>query len=179
MKQMNWVLLVMCFILGSAVGARAATYTLTCEPARGDAINIVLTGFNFKVLGGSETSATGAAAGARRASFELTIRFALNKDYETLVSMAEDNEVLRSCKLTDGGVSGGSTAADNWTQMSAAKGKKAKNAAPAPTSNGAFEWILTNATLTSVSAIGNENASGAAESSVMATIEAQKYTFTM
>ena len=174
-----WALLVM--FLGSAIGARAATYTLTCEPAHGDAMVIALTGFNFKVTGGSETSATGSGAGARRSNFELTIRFALNKDYEALVSMAEDNEVLRSCKLTDSEVSGGTAASDSWTQMSTAKGKnaKVKNAAPASTSNGAFEWILTNATLTSVSAIGNENPSGAPEGSVTATIEAQKYTFTM
>jgi hypothetical protein len=176
-----WALLVMCLFLASAVGARAATYTLTCEPARGDAMVIVLTGFNFKVTGGAESSASGAAVGARRSNFELTIRLALNKDYEALVSMAEDNEVLRSCKLTDSDVSGGVAATDNWTQMSAAKGKnaKVKNAAPASTSNGAFEWILTNATVTSISAIGSENSSGTPESSVSATIEAQKYTFTM
>lgn len=176
-----WALLVMCLFFGSAIGARAATYTLTCEPSRGDALVIVLTGFNFKVTGGAENPASGLGAGARKSNFELTIRLALNKDYEALVSMAEDNEVLRSCKLTDGEVSGGVAASDNWTQMSVTKGKnaKGKNAAPAPTSNGAFEWILTNATLTSVSAIGSENASGAPESSVTATIEAQKYTFTM
>lgn len=176
-----WALLMMCLFLGSAIGARAATYTLTCEPAKGDAMVIVLTGFNFKVTGGAENAASGLASGARRSNFELTIRLALNKDYEALVSMAEDNEVLRSCKLTDGDVSGGTTASDNWTQMSATKGKnaKVKNAAPASTSGGAFEWILSNATITSVSAIGNENASGTAESTVTATIEAQKYTFTM
>jgi hypothetical protein len=176
----EWILLVMCFFLASAVSARAATYTLTCEPTRGDAINIVLTGFNFKVMGGSEASPTGAAATSRRSNFELSIRLDMNKDYELLVSMAEDNEEFRSCKLTDGGVSGGATATDNWNQMSAKnKNSKVKNNAAAPASSGAFEWILTNATITSVSAIGSENASGAAENSVQATIEAQKFSFTM
>src|ERR1700683_62435 len=57
-----WAFLVMCLFLGSAAGANAAGYTLSCEPARGDAINIVLTGFNFKVMGSSE-AATGMGAG--------------------------------------------------------------------------------------------------------------------
>jgi hypothetical protein len=174
-----WALLVMCCLASAAVGAHAAgAYTLTCEPERGATLTLTLTGFNFKVAGGAE-SPTGMAAG-KRSNFELSIRFALNKDYEALVSMAEDNELLRSCKLTDGEVSGGVAASDNWTQMSA-KGKnnnKAKNNA-APASSGAFEWILTNATITSVSAIGSENTSGASESSVQATIEAQKFSFTM
>jgi hypothetical protein len=181
MKRSNgfWVLLVMCLLWGSAMSARAATYTLACESTRGDAVNLVLTGFNFKVMGSTETP-TGAAATARRSNFELSIRLDLNKDYDLLVSMAEDNEEFRSCKLTDGGVSGGIAATDNWNQATA-KGKnaKVKNNAAAPASSGAFEWILTNATITSVSAIGNENASGAAESSVQATIEAQKFSFTM
>jgi hypothetical protein len=171
----------MCLGLGAAMSAQAATYTLTCEPTRGDAINIVLTGFNFKVLGSNNDAATGSAATARRSNFELSIRLDLNKDYELLVSMAENNEEFRSCKLTDAGVSGGITATDDWNQMSA-KSKnnaKAKNNAAAPASSGAFEWILTNATITSVSAIGNENASGAPESLVQATIEAQKFSFTM
>jgi hypothetical protein len=174
-----WVLLVVCLFAGSASGARAATYTLTCEPTRGDAINIVLTGFNFKVMGNTESATGSGAAAARRSNFELSIRLDMNKDYELLVSMAENNEEFRSCKLTDGGVTGGVAATDNWNQA-ATKGKNAKkNAAPAATSNGAFEWILSNAVITSVSAIGGENASGAAESSVQATIEAQKFSFTM
>jgi hypothetical protein len=179
-SKLIWAFLVMCLFLGSAIGARAAGYTLTCEPSRGDAINIVLTGFNFKVIGGAESPAGGAAT-ARRSNFELSIRFALSKDYEVLAQMAEDNEVLRSCKLTDGDVTGGIAATDNWNQMAATKGKnaKVKNAAPASTSGGAFEWILTNATITSVSAIAGSNSSGAPESSVQATLEAQKYSFTM
>jgi hypothetical protein len=46
-------------------------------------------------------------------------------------------------------------------------------------SSGAFEWILSNATITSISAIGSENNTGVPESSVQAVIEAQKYSFTM
>ncbi len=174
-----WAFLVMCLFLGSAVGARAAGYTLSCEPSRGDAITIALTGFNFKVMGSTEP-ATG-MAGRTGGKFELSIRFAMSKEYELMVQMAEDNEVLRSCKLTDGDVSGGTTATDNWNQM-ATKGKnnsKMKNSAPAAASSGAFEWILTNATVTSISAIGGETSSGAPESSVQVTIEAQKYSFTM
>src|ERR1700683_4949595 len=116
-----WAFLVMCLFLGSAAGANAAGYTLSCEPARGDAINIGLTGCNFKVMGSSE-AATGMAAGRTAGKFELSVRFAMSKEYELMVQMAEDNEVLRSCKLTDGDVSGGSAAADNWNQM-ATKGK--------------------------------------------------------
>lgn len=175
-----WAFLVMCLFWGSAAGANAATFNLSCEPARGEAINLVLTGFNFKVMGGGE-SATGMAAGRATGKFELSIRFAMSKEYELLVQMAEDNEVLRSCKLTDGDVSGGTKATDNWNQL-AAKGKnnsKMKNNAPAAASSGAFEWILTNATVTSISAIGGETSSGSPESSVQATIEAQKYSFTM
>jgi len=168
-----WTLLVLCLLLGSVASARAAgNYTLTCEPARGDAFTIVLTGFNFKVTGATE-SASGAAAG-KRSGFEMSVRFALNKDYEALVSMAEDNEVMRSCKLTDSDVSGGMPTSENVTGK--VKNGKVKGAGPA--SNGPFQWILTNATITSISAIGSENASGAPESSVQATIEAQKYTFT-
>jgi hypothetical protein len=176
-----WAFLVMCLFLGSAVGARgAAGYTLSCEPARGDAITIVLTGFNFKVMGGGSEAATGMSAGRATSKFELSVRFPLNKNYEVLAGMAEDNEVLRSCKLTDSDVSGGTTASDDWNQASTkSKNNKVKNAAPAAASSGAYEWILTNATITSISAIGGETSSGAPESSVQAIIEAQKYSFTM
>jgi hypothetical protein len=166
-----WAFVMLCFVLAGAVRARAANYTLTCEPAKGDSFTIALTGFNFKVTGTTEP--TGSAAASRRSGFELSVRFALNKDYEALVSMAEDNEVLRNCKLTDSDVSAGPVMSDN-----AAKGKNAKAKGAVSSSGGAFEWILTNATITSISAIGSENNSGAAESSVQAIIEAQKYTFT-
>jgi hypothetical protein len=169
-----WTVLLLCFLLGGAASARAAgSYTLTCEPQRGDSFTIILTGFNFKVTGGAE-SPTGMAAG-KRTGFELSIRFALNKDYEALVSMAEDNEVMRSCKLTDGDVTGGMPAGESVTK---GKNAKMKNGA-APASNGPFQWILSNATFTSVAAMGSENNAGTPESSVQATIEAQKYTFTM
>jgi hypothetical protein len=175
-------LLVMCLVMGTAmVGRAAGTYTLTCEPERGGTLTLALTGFNFKVTGEAE-AATGMAAGARRSNFELSIRFAPSKDYETLLSMVEGNEVLRSCKLIDT-ESGGTTAVDDWNQMSAVKGSKnakAKNNAQAATSTGgALEWILTNATITTVTAIGNINNTGAAEGSMQATIDAQKFSFTM
>jgi hypothetical protein len=168
-----WAFLVMFLFLGSAEGARAANYTLTCEPAKGDSFTIVLTGFNFKVTGGAE-SASGMAAGRTAGKFELSIRFALSKDYEALLSMAEDNEVMRSCKLTDSDVSAGPPTSEN-----VAKGKNAKMKSQTSTSSGAPEWILSNATITSISAIGSENNAGVPESSVQAIIEAQKYTFTM
>jgi hypothetical protein len=180
-------LLVICFTLGVTIGARAAgTYNLTCDAANGAKIAITLTGFTFRVTnsgsGPGEASATGASANKREttsdAAFELTIRFALGKDYETFLSMAQDNENLRSCKLTDG-EGGGTTASDNWTQMSTTKGKsKNKNNEPAAASTeGALEWILTNARVTSVTAKGDENASGVPEGSMQATIEAQTFSF--
>jgi hypothetical protein len=168
-----WAFLVMCLFLGGGAGARAANYMLICEPAKGDSFNIVLTGFNFKVTGTAESTGS-AAVSTRRSGFELSIRFALSKDYEALLSMAEDNEVMRTCKLTDSDVSAGPATSEN-----VAKGKNAKMKSQTSSSSGAFEWILTNATITSISAIGSENNSGAPESSVQATIEAQKYSFTM
>jgi len=173
-----WAILMLSSMLTGAASARAAgTYTLTCEPERGDAFTIVLTGFNFKVTGAAESASS--AAAARRSGFELSVRFSLNKDYEALVSMAESNELMRSCKLTDTDVSGGGVLIDNMTGTSANKSKNAKVKNAAPASSGAFEWILTNATITSVTAIGSENNAGAPEGSAQATIEAQKYTFTM
>ncbi len=173
-------LLVICFTLGVAMAARAAgTYTLACDAANGSKITMTLTGFTFKVTSSGETSASGAAAGrAENATFELTIRFAPGGEYETLLSMAQDNETLRSCKLTDSD-GGGTTASDSWTQNSAAKGKsKNKNNAPtAASTGGALEWILTNARVTSVTATGNENATGAPEGSMQATLEAQTFSF--
>ncbi len=189
MKIMNVVraLLVIGLTLGAAMSARATgTYTLTCDAAMGTTISIPLTGFTFKVTGSGETSSdTGMAAGKREnagsASFELSIRFAPGKDYETLLSMAQDGENLRSCKLTDG-EAGGTAANDSWTQMSVTKGKgknKNNNAPAAASTGGALEWILTNAKVTSVTAIGNENATGVAEGSILATIEAQTFSFAM
>ena len=62
------------------------------------------------------------------------------------------------------------------------KGKNNKgknNAQPAATSEGASEWILTNATVTSVTAIGRESTTGAPDGEMEATIDAQQITFTM
>jgi len=172
-------LLLIGLALGAAMSARAAgTYTLTCDASMGAKITMTLTGFTLKVTSSGEASSSGAAAGrAGNATFELTIRFAPGKDYETFLSMAQDGENLRSCKLVDG-EGGGTTASDSWTQMSVTKGKsKGKSTAPASTTGGALEWILTNARVTSVTATGNENASGAPEGSMEATLEAQTFSF--
>jgi hypothetical protein len=176
------VLLVIGLLSGATLSAHAAgSYMLTCDAAKGATLNMTLTGFSFKVTG-AEEAATGMAAGKRsNSNFELTIKFAAGRDYETLVSMVEDNEIFRSCKLVDG-TGGGVTATDNWNQMSTAKGKnksKASGNIQKTNSSGALEWILTNATVTSVTATGSENSTGAPESSIQATIEAQKFSFTM
>jgi hypothetical protein len=180
MMKNTRALIVIGLALGSAIGARAAgTYNLACDAANGAKITMTLTGFTFKVTNSGETASSGAAAGrAGAASFELTIRFAPGKDYETFLSMAQDNENLRSCKLTDG-EGGGTTASDSWTQNAVTKGKsKNKNNEPvAASTGGALEWILTNARVTSVTAIGNENASGAPEGSMQATFDAQTFSF--
>ena len=76
-----------------------------------------------------------------------------------------------------GDVGGGITASDSWNAAKA-KNQKGKNAAGAASSGG-FEWILTNAMVSNVSVVAAPNASGVTESSVEATIEAQKYVFTM
>ncbi|MGO8935483.1 MAG: hypothetical protein ACLQDA_17385 [Terracidiphilus sp.] len=170
-------LLVICLALSVAISARAAgTYTLTCDASRSGSFTLTLTGFNMVVTGSSEPG-TGAAAGKRDSKFELTINFDSGKDYGALLSMLQDNENLRSCKLVDG-AGGGTTASDNWTQEAVTKGKnKNKNNAPASTTGGALEWILTNATITSVTATGSESATGAPQGSMQATLEAQTFSF--
>jgi hypothetical protein len=173
----NRALVVICFILGAAMGARAAgTYTLTCDASRSGSFTIALTGFNMAVTG-SNASGAGAAQGRPESKFELTINFDSGKDYGALLSMLQDKENLRSCKLVDG-EGGGTAATDNWSQMSATKGKgKGKNNAPASTTGGALEWILTNASITSVTATGSESSTGAPTTSMQATIEAQTFSF--
>jgi len=168
-----------------AIGAHAAgAYTLTCDAARSGNITIQLTGFNVAVSGTGESAPTGAAAGMssgrRETKFALTVQTDSGKDYETLLSMLEDNEVLRSCKLIDGEVSGGgATGKDDWNQMSVAKGKnKNKVSAPAATSGGGLEWILTNATVTSVTVNAGPNSTGVPTTTIQATIDAQKFSFT-
>ena len=176
MKSLR-VLLVMCLVLGAAIGARAAgTYTLTCDAVRSGTVTIALTGFTVAVTG-SSVSGVGAAQGRPETKFALTIDFAPGKDYGALLSMLQDNENLRSCKLVDG-EGGGSAATDNWNQSAVTKGKnKGKNNAPASTTGGALEWILTNATITSVTATGSESATGAPQGSMQATLEAQTFSF--
>jgi hypothetical protein len=155
-------LLVICLALSVAISARAAgTYTLTCDASRSGSFTLTLTGFNMVVTGSSEPG-TGAAAGKRDSKFELTINFDSGKDYGALLSMLQD----------------GTTASENWTQEAVTKGKnKNKNNAPASTTGGALEWILTNATITSVTATGSESATGAPQGSMQATLEAQTFSF--
>jgi hypothetical protein len=176
MKSLR-VLLVMCLVLGAAIGARAAgTYTLTCDAVRSGTVTIALTGFTVAVTG-SSVSGVGAAQGRPETKFALTIDFAPGKDYGALLSMLQGNENLRSCKLVDG-EGGGSAATDNWNQTAVTKGKnKGKNNAPASTTGGALEWILTNATITSVTATGSESATGAPQGSMQATLDAQTFSF--
>jgi hypothetical protein len=170
-------LLVICLTLGVAVGARAAgPYTLTCDAARSGPITIELTGFTVAVTA-SSVSGVGAAQGRPETKFTLTIDFAPGKDYGALLSMLQDNENLRSCKLVDG-EGGGSAATDNWNQSAVTKGKnKGKTNAPASTTGGALEWILTNATITSVTASGSESATGVPQGSMQSTLEAQTFSF--
>lgn len=117
-------LLVIGLLSGVTLGAHAAgSYMLTCDAAKGATLNMTLTGFSFKVTG-AEEAATGMAAGKRSSSnFELMIRFTAGRDYETFLSVVEDNEILRSCKLVDG-AGGGAAATDDWNQMSTEKGKR-------------------------------------------------------
>ena len=179
-------LLVICLVMGAAMGARAAgPFTLTCDAARSGTVTIALTGFNVVVTGSGESEPTGAVAGKAtgrsETKFAVTVQTDSGKDYETLLSMLEDDEVLRSCKLVDG-QGGGAAATDSWNQMAVAKGKNKankNNSAPASTTGGALEWILTNASVTSVTATGGPNSSGVPTTSMQATIEAQKFSFTM
>jgi hypothetical protein len=167
-------------LLAGTAGAHAAgTYALSCTAVKSGTFTMVLTGFTVK-LGGAEDAATGSGSG-KRSAFSVTIRFAPGKDYQALWSMAQDNETLRSCKLTDSEGGSGVTASDDWTASTAAKtkNKNKNNAQPASTNGGALEWILTNATVTSVTAIGRESTTGAAEGEMEATIDAQQITFTM
>lgn len=179
-------LLVICSIMGAAMGARAAgPFTLTCDAARSGTVTIALTGFNVVVTGSGESEPIGATAGKASVRSEtksaVTVQTDSGKDYETLLSMLEDDEVLRSCKLVDG-QGGGVAATDSWNQTAVAKGKNKankNNSAPASTAGGALEWILTNASVTSVTASGGPNSTGVPTTSMQATIEAQKFSFTM
>ena len=167
-------------LLAGTAGAHAAgTYAFSCTGVKSETFTIALTGFTVKLNSTDAAASSGAAA--RRGSFSVTIRFAPGKDYQALWSMAQDSEVLRNCKLTDTEGSSGVAASDNWTASNTkAKNNKGKNnAQPAATSEGASEWILTNATVTSVTAIGRESTTGAPDGEMEATIDAQQITFTM
>jgi hypothetical protein len=161
---------------------------LTCEASRGQSFTIALTSFSFHV-GAATSAATGAASGKRDSS-ELLIRFPVSKEYDVLLGAAEEDEVLRSCRLT---VTTGSMAAtDNWNQMAATKGKgnkankisKNEPSNSGPTS-GEMEWTLNNGTISGITAIGTDGSgaagtpAGTPETLVQATIVAQNFTFVM
>ena len=118
MKIMNVVraLLVVGLTLGAAMSARAAgPYTLTCDAARSGTVTIALTGYTVSVTGTSESAlGAGKAAERRETKFALTVQTSSGKDYETLLSMLQDDEMLRSCKLIDGQGGAGIAANDNW-----------------------------------------------------------------
>ena len=182
MMKGTTALVAMILGLGGAISAHAAGgFTLTCDAARSGAITIQLTGFNV-VVSGSGDSTMGAASGKglerNEAKFALTVTIDSGKDYQTLLSMFEDGEVLRSCKLIDG-EGGGVTASDSWTEANAKGKNKSKTNPPAGSAGGALEWILTNATVTGVTATGSQSSTGVPTTSLQATIEAQKFTFTM
>jgi hypothetical protein len=171
---------VMSLGLGVAMSAHAAPFTLTCDAARSGAVAIQLTGFSVVVTGsGENVGVTGKGEGRRDAKFALTVQTDSGKDYETLLSMLEDGEVLRSCKLVDGQGGRGVAANDSWTQESVKGKNKGKNSAPASNTGGALEWILTNASVTSLTATGGPNSTGAPTTSMQATIEAQTFSFAM
>jgi hypothetical protein len=183
--QLFGKIVAMCALAGAAAAAQAATYSLTCETAKGEKFTVALTSFSFHV--GSSTEAnTGMAAGSKRATSELIIRFATNSGtYETLLTAAEDDEVLRSCRLSEG-AGGGTTAADNWNSDVKAKGKNKKSVdsgsargGSATSSNGAMEWVLNNATVSGVTAMQTDGTgtAGTPESVIQATIVAQNFTF--
>jgi hypothetical protein len=169
-------MLLLCLALSAAMSARAATaYTLTCEPVHGAVFTIPLTGFDFKVTGGA-TTAAGMASG-KRGSFELMFRFEPSSMYNTLLEMTESNETLKSCRLTDG--LSGTTAKDNWTQMEMQKGAINRGNNQQAAGSGAMVWTFTNAIVTSVLAIGNENNAGVATGSIQVTLTAERFEFTM
>lgn len=169
----------------------APVYSLNCETVRGQAIALTLTSFTFHVAAATTGIGEGSAGmgAGRREPAQLTIRFAMGHEYDVLEMAAENNEVLRNCKLTEGGAmsaSGGAGSRDSWNEMSMGdiKGNnKNKNKGNAPAQGavaGTAEWMLNNAVVTSVSAIGTEASSTApAEGQVEATITAQNYTFAM
>lgn len=183
MKIMNVVraLPVIGLALGAAMSARAAgPYTLTCDAARSGTVTISLTGYTVSVTGTGEIgAASGKAGGRRETKFALTVQTGSGKDYETLLSMLQDNEMLRSCKLIDGQGGTGIAANDNWTQENVKGKNKGKNNQQPSNSGGALEWILTNASVTSVTASGGPNSTGVPATSMQTTIEAENFTFTM
>lgn len=175
--------LALCGLLATAATANAATYTLTCDAMRSGTFTLVLRSFSLNLSGSGGTGMS-----ARRSSPELTIRFAAGKSYQTFFTMQQDNEVLRSCTLSQGGASSGFVAKDNWTTESLTKGSanKGKNNQPVQVSgNGGLEWRLVNATVTDLIAVGGEGPTStgtevsAPDGLIEATITAQQLQFEM
>jgi hypothetical protein len=173
-------LLLMSLGVGAAMSAHAqGPFTLTCDATRSGTITIQLTGFTVEATHSGGSAITGKELEQSESKFAMTVQTDSGKDYDTLVSLMDGAEVLRSCKLIDG-EGGGTAGKDDWTQMAVTKGKnKNKVNTPPTTASGALEWILTNADVTSVTVTGGANATGTPTTTIQATIEAQKYTFTM
>jgi hypothetical protein len=175
-------LLLMSLGLAAAISAHAAgPFTLTCDAARSGTITIQLTGFTVEATRTGGNPSIGKEVERSESKFAVTVQTDSGKDYDTLLSLMDGDEVLRSCKLIDGEVGSAIAAKDDWTQMSMTKGKnKGKTNNPPPSAaSGALEWILTNADVTSVTVTGGANTTGAPTTTIQATIEAQKYAFTM
>jgi hypothetical protein len=175
--------LALCGLLASAATANAATYTLTCDAIKAGNFTIVLRSFSLNLAGSGGTGMS-----ARRSTAELTVRFAPGKSYQTFFAMQQENEVLRTCTLSQGGASGGTAARDNWTAEVVTKGSanKGKNNQPVQVSgDGGLEWKLVNATVTNLIAVGGEGPTSAGtevnapDGLIEATITAQQLQFEM
>lgn len=190
-RQLTGKILAMGLMLSAAASAHAAgTYSLTCETSRGQSFTLALTSFSFHV-GSTASPAAGAATG-RRESSELLIRFPVSKEYDVLLGAAEEDEVLRSCRLTVG--TGTVAATDNWNGAMVSNPKAKGNKANKNSKNGAsnsgptggdMEWTFNNGTISGLTAIGTDGSgaagtpAGTPETLVQATIVAQNFTFVM
>jgi hypothetical protein len=176
-------------LLALAQSAWAATYSLTCELARGGAFTIELSSFSFHV-GGAAASLTGSGAGKRTNTFELIFRFPVSSVYQTLLGVVESGEDLKNCRLTEavsslGTASSGTAAKDNWNAMAVPKGKGNKNQGNSQPAGGTLEWTFNNASLTGLTALGTDGSgtpgtpAGSPEAVVQGTIVAQSFSFSL
>lgn len=184
MKTVQWLAAVgaFTFMLAAVPGARAAgPFTLTCDAVRSGTVTFQLTGFSISATASGVESPDGKNMGRRETKFALAIQTDSAKDYQTLLGLMDGDEYLRSCKLIDGQGGAGINANDSWTQESVGKGKnkgKNNNNGQGQAGSGALEWILTDASVTGVTVNAGPSSAGAPATSIQATIEAQKYTFT-